>query len=107
MAVSAAIIAVTAIGATAYSASASNSAAKKANSQAQDQARAQQNLEKEFTSATQTQETPAKQAEVAGEAQKAQKKKAVAASGRRDTILTSPLGLTGEAPGGQKTLLGQ
>lgn len=42
----------------------------------------------------------------AADAADRQRRKAVGAYGRSDTILTSPLGLTGQGSGTQKTLLG-
>ncbi len=40
------------------------------------------------------------------QAREAQRRRALAASGRSDTILTGPLGVPGSAPGARRTILG-
>jgi hypothetical protein len=47
------------------------------------------------------------QSERSTQARTDQRQTAAAATGRSDTILTSPLGLPGETPGTKKTLLGR
>ena len=63
-------------------------------------------LESDLQNRQNNQESEAAKAKTRDEAKQRQKVKAQGAIGRRDTILTGPLGLTSEAPTTAKTLLG-
>jgi predicted DNA-binding transcriptional regulator YafY len=83
---------------------------KQAANVAADQARTQERLNQEFLAQTKVGEKPAegpvKLDEVSTAAKAKQKARVAAASGRGSTILTSPLGVLGEASTQRKTLLG-
>ena len=104
---SAAAIATT-IGTTVYSVEASKSAQKKATEAGDRQASQAAALQNEATQRSLIgPESPAAQQSTVTAAKDRAKQKARAATGTRDTILTSPLGVPGQAPATQKTLLGQ
>lgn len=101
-----ALAAVTTAGATIYSANESSKAQKQASNDAQDQQNQQNKLISD-AKATQDAATQNQQSIEARDAARAkQKAQASAAQGRQGTILTSPLGVPGQAPGAAKTILG-
>ena len=86
-----------------YTSNQSSSQAKKLAGQQQEN---QNRLENEAKSRIAGQESEANAINVRDQARRRQAGLAAGAQGRQDTILTGPLGVTGEAPGGKKTLLG-
>ena len=85
---------------------ASNKASNEAKSAMAEQSASQARLESEITSRRANEESEANAINVRDAAKRRQAGLAIGAGGRQDTILTGPLGVTGEAPGGKKTLLG-
>lgn len=104
-----AAIAVAAAG-TAVSVSASSSSASKARKQASAQAdqtrQSQEKIQEEAKRRAGEQESADMALRKRNEARGRQASLATGAGGRRDTILTGPIGDTGEVAGAQKTLLG-
>lgn len=95
-----------AVAGTAATVSQGNQAAKQAKNAAADQAARQVGLESELKQRQATSESEANAINVRDAARRRQANLAMGAGGRQDTILTGPLGVAGEAPGGKKTLLG-
>ncbi len=92
-----------AVGAAALSANASKSAAKSGASAANDR---QMDLQNQLNSRQAGEESDANKLAVRNQARQRQLSLAQAATGRNDTILTSPLGDVGATTGSQKTILG-
>jgi hypothetical protein len=94
-----------------YAANQSNKAQKQAANQSADQGRTAERLQNELISRQDEQvkgaESEAANTTARDEAKRRQRQRSVGATGRRDTILTSPLGLVGQASATGKTLLGQ
>jgi hypothetical protein len=88
---------------TAMSISQSNSAQKDAKKAAADQMSKQSQLEADLKAQQSKEDSTATR----DAAKKRQRQMAAGATGRNDTILTSPLGATGQTAGAAKTLLGQ
>lgn len=101
---------VTYAGAEGYNTLIKDPAKKSKNEQAdaiKQQTERQANLEQELKQRQSNQESDAESSRVRDEARRRQKQQAIGAYGSRDTILTSPLGVSGQAGGSGKSLLGQ
>lgn len=86
---------------------ATNKAGKEAERIAADQLSQQKKLEQEFQERARNEESNAAITAAGKGARERQRKTALANAGRGSTILTSPLGLTGEPDVARKSLLGQ
>lgn len=97
-------------GATAYQIQSQNEqqkeAKKEVNRQAQEQDRLLKEAENRQAGKDKEAATLAQQEEANVQAKTRQKSKLLASGGRQGTILTSPLGVTSEAPTAGKTILG-
>jgi len=100
------IIGAATVGATIYQTQQAGAAQKQAKSAAEEQANRQRQLEGEITQRQANQESEANAINVRDTAKRRQASLAVGAGGRQDTILTGPMGIDENAPGGKKTLLG-
>ena len=98
-------IAATAVS-TSVSASQSGKARKQASSQFEQQKQKQDKLEADQKARIAGEESAQKSLDTRNAARNRQGNLAAGAGGRRDTILTGPLGVTGNPSGEQKTLLG-
>lgn len=95
------------VGSSIYKAQATKTAAKKAAGAAENQYRQQQAQVAKLEAKENEAVVSAEKTKVRNEARVKQQRLAASASGRRNTILTSPLGIAGSGATGQrKTLLG-
>lgn len=99
-----AIGAATGVGVTSYLEG--DKAQRKANAQMLTQQQEQKKLEDELKARRAKEEGEVEASRLRDEARERQRRNAAGATGRGDTILTSPLGVTGTAAGEKKTLLG-
>lgn len=96
------IIAAAALGATAFGITSAVSSSRRAEKESERQRQQASQLESEFRAEERNRE----RSEAGTQARQRQRTRAAAAQGRRSTILTSPVGVVGEAEGERKTLLG-
>jgi uncharacterized protein HemX len=100
------IIGAATVGATIYQTQQAGAAQKSAAAAAKEQQGNQMRLEQEAKDRMANQESEANAINVRDTAKRRQAGLAMGAGGRQDTILTGPLGISDEASGGKKTLLG-
>ena len=100
------IIGAATVGATIYQTQQAGAAQKSAAAAAQEQQAHQMQLEQQAQDRMANQESEQNAINVRDAAKRRQAGLAIGASGRQDTILTGPLGVSDETSGGKKTLLG-